>query len=188
MKNVIRFLLFIIYSTIIFFLPNNKFIFLFVIFNIFVIFIKKIQLQKVIIKSTQVLPFIVFTFIINIILDNFSNALWVGIKLFIVCNITIIYSETTSIASIAETIKLICSPLIIFGINTDDIKVLVCISLSVIPMLKKDLYEVKEACIAKNITFNIKNLKIIFVKFFLSLIAKVNEIEESLMAKGYSNE
>ena len=67
MKNVIRFLLFIIYSTIIFFLPNNKFILFFIVFNIFVMFINKIQLQKVIIKNIKVLPFIVFTFIINII-------------------------------------------------------------------------------------------------------------------------
>ena len=65
---------------------------------------------------------------------------------------------------------------------------MVCISLSVIPILKKDLYELKEACIAKNITFNVKNMKIILAKFFLSLISRVNEIEESLIAKGYSNE
>ena len=42
--------------------------------------------------------------------------------------------------------------------------------------------------IIRNITFNIKNVKIIFVKFFLLLIARVNEIEESLIVKGYSNE
>lgn len=65
---------------------------------------------------------------------------------------------------------------------------MVCISLSVIPILKKDLYELKEACTSKKITFNIKNMKIILAKFFLSLISRVNEIEESLIAKGYSNE
>ena len=62
---------------------------------------------------------------------------------------------------------------------------MVCISLSVIPVLKKDLYEVKEACIAKNIDFNIKNMKIILSKFFISLIARVSEIEEALIAKEY---
>lgn len=89
---------------------------------------------------------------------------------------------------IADTIKIICSPLKIFKVNTDDIKVMVCISLSVIPILKKDLYELKEACKSKNITFNVKNMKIVLAKFFLSLISRVNEIEESLIAKGYSNE
>lgn len=65
---------------------------------------------------------------------------------------------------------------------------MVCISLSVIPILKKDLYELKEACKSKNITFNVKNMKIILARYFLSLISRVNEIEESLIAKGYSNE
>lgn len=98
MKNVIKLLLFITYATCIFFLPNNKFIMLFVIFNLFIMFISEVQLKKVITKVMQVLPFIAFTFIINYILDNFYNALWIGIKLFIVCNITIVYSETTNIA------------------------------------------------------------------------------------------
>lgn len=89
---------------------------------------------------------------------------------------------------IADTIKAIFSPLKLFKVNTDDIKVMVCISLSVIPILKKDLYELKEACKSKNITFNVKNMKIVLAKFFLSLISRVNEIEESLIAKGYSNE
>ena len=89
---------------------------------------------------------------------------------------------------IAETIKTICSPLKLFKVNTDEIKVMVCISLSIIPTIKKDLYEVKEACIAKKINFNLRNMKIILAKFFLSLISRVNEIEESLVAKGYSNE
>ncbi len=65
---------------------------------------------------------------------------------------------------------------------------MICISLSMLPILKRDLYETKEACIAKGIDFNVKNIKIIFAKFFLLLITKVNQLEESLIAKGYGNE
>ena len=89
---------------------------------------------------------------------------------------------------VAETIKVLCTPLKLLKINTDDIKVMVSISLSMLPILKRDLYEVKEACIAKNITFNLKSIKIILAKFFLSIISRVNKIEESLIEKGYSNE
>lgn len=97
MKNVIRFLLFITYSTSIFFLPNNNFILLFIVLNLLLIFLKNIQIKKVFSKSIHILPFIIFTFIINCFLDSFSNALWIAAKLFIVCNVTIIYSETTNI-------------------------------------------------------------------------------------------
>ena len=97
MKNVIKFLLFIAYSSVIFFLPNNKIIPLFILFNLFIMIIAKVHLKNVISKSMVILPFIIFTFIINCIIDNISNATWIAVKLFIVCNITIIYSETTSI-------------------------------------------------------------------------------------------
>ena len=188
MKNVIKFLLFIAYSTCIFFLPNNVFILLFVLFNLFIMIIAKVKIKKVFIMTLQVLPFIIFTFLINCLLDTFINSIWIGVKLLIVCNITVIYSQTTDVLTIAETIKALCAPLKLFKIDTDEIKVMVCISLSMLPILKKDLFEVKEACIAKNITFNVKNMKIILSKFFLSLLSRVNELEESLIAKGYGSE
>ena len=90
----------------------------------------------------------------------------------------------TQLHGIAETIKLLCTPLKIFKINTDEIKVLVRISLSMISILAKDLREVKDACRAKNIDMNIRNIKNILSKFFLSLIQRVNQIEESLIEKG----
>lgn len=105
MKNVIRFIGFIIYSTTIFFLPNNRLILLFFAFNLCILFVKKLSIKKVFNKSIKILPFIIFTFIINILLDNFYNALWIGIKLFIVCNITIIYSETTNITRFSRNNK-----------------------------------------------------------------------------------
>lgn len=120
MKNIIKFLIFLLYSFSIFFLPNNKLILIFIVINLFVM-----------------------TSILN-----------------------------------KETIKNII-------INTDEIKVMICISMSMIPILKKDLKETKEACIAKNISFNVKNTKYILLKFFLTFIKRVNQIEESLISKGY---
>lgn len=91
------------------------------------------------------------------------------------------------LCGIAETIKLLCSPLKILKINTEDIKILVCISLSMIFVLKNDLKETKEACKAKGIQFNLKNIKFILSKFFMSLILKIDQIEDSLISKGYQS-
>lgn len=98
MWNVIRFWLFIAYATMLFFLPNNVFIMIFVALNFILMIIYKIQIKKVFIKSISIVPFIIFTFLINWMLDSFDNALWIGIKLLIVCNITILYSEMTTIS------------------------------------------------------------------------------------------
>lgn len=87
---------------------------------------------------------------------------------------------------IAKTIKILCTPLKIFKVNPEDVQLLVSISLSMLPILKKESYELKDACRAKGISFNLKNSKYILSKFFLSVIRKTNYIEEALISKGYN--
>lgn len=188
MKNVINFVIFIIYATLIFFLPNNELILICIFINLLIMIFTKTNIKKMLNSFLYIMPFIIFTFVINCILDDFKNAIWISIKLIVVCNITIIYSNTTTAVEIAETIKLLCTPLKIFKINTEDIKIMVCISLSMIPILKNNVYELKSTCKAKNIDFNVKNMKYILSKFFLSIIMRVNQIEESLISKGYKGE
>ena len=169
----------------IFFIPNTYVLVLFSI-NIFFMIIQRKYIRYIVLKTFKIFPFIIFTFLINCILDSFLNAVWVSIKLVIVCNITFIYSSTIKIIEFAEVIQFLCMPLKIFKVNTDEIKIMVCISLSMIPILKKELLEIKDACIAKNITFNIRNSKYILGVFFLNIMKRVNQIEETLIAKGYN--
>ena len=128
-----------------------------------------------------------FTFLINCWLDTINNAIWIGIKLIIVCNITVIYSKTTSINGIAVTISKLLKPLKIFGIKEEEVKIMVSISLAMLPTLKRNIMELKEACKSKGITINLKNIKYIITSAFLSAIKRVDQIEEALIAKGYKN-
>lgn len=185
MKNVIVFLIFIFYATLLFFMPNNIGLIVFGIINLTLMIIIKVNLKKAIINLMKYMPFILITFVFNLILDNCINAIWMAIKLILVCNATYIYSKTTTVAQIAKTIRAICKPLEIFKINTEEIEVLVSISLSMIPILKKEYIEIKEACKAKNIKFNLKNMKIILSKILFSTMKRVNEVDESLVEKGY---
>ena len=97
MINLISFILFIAYATAIFFLPNNLIILVCVLMNLILMFLIKVNIKRLLNNLLSILPFILFTFIINCFLDTFINALWIGIKLIIVCHITIIYSNTTTI-------------------------------------------------------------------------------------------
>lgn len=186
MKNVILFLVFIIYATLIFFTPN---LLIYIVIPLFInavaMVIVKVDLKKVIKNLLHVLPFIVFTGIINLILENYIYALYISIKLVLVCNITYIYSRTTTVFTVAKTVKTICSPLKLFKINIDDIEILVALALSMIPVLKKEAIDLKNACVAKNIDWNIKNIKIILSKLLISIIKRVNEIDEALIEKGH---
>ena len=184
MKDVLKFLMFIIYATTIFFLPNHIYILACFIINLAIILLCKLSLKKAIFNTLKIVPFVLFTFIINLFLDSFIFALWIGIKLLIVCNTTFIYSQTTTVANLAKTIRLLCTPLKLFKVNTEEIEVMVCISLSLLPAIRNDLTELKNACKAKNIDINLKNAKYILSKFLLSLIKRVNQIDEAMIEKG----
>ena len=100
MKDKIKFLLFIIYATTIFFMPNHPIILIACIVNIILIILIKIKIKAVIKNIVKLLPFIAFTAIFNSILSDYTYALWIGIKLLLVCNITFIYSKTITVRRI----------------------------------------------------------------------------------------
>lgn len=185
MNNVIKFIVFLIYTTSIFFLPNSKIILIPIAINLAFMLFMHSKMKEIIRGTIKILPFIVFTFLINCWLDTYLNAIWIGIKLLIVCNITIIYSKLTTITGIADTIYILVKPLRKFGINAEGVKVMVSISISMLPILRKNLEETKEACKAKNIKLNLRNTKFILTSFFITLLKRVNQIEDSLVAKGY---
>lgn len=188
MKNIITFLAFIIYSTFIFFINDIIILGIVLLLNILAIIIAKVRITDAIINLLKILPFIIITIVINCILSNYEYAILIGIKLALVCNITYIYSKTTTVRGVAITIKTLCTPLKVFKINPDDIELLVCISLSIFPILKMQFIQIKEASLAKGMEINIKNMKILLTKFMLSIIKRVNEIEEAVIEKGYGEE
>lgn len=61
---------------------------------------------------------------------------------------------------------------------------MICISLSMVPILKKEIKEIIDICKNKNIDINVRNIKIILSKIFLSIIIRVNQIDEALIEKG----
>ena len=145
----------------------------------------KIKRLEAIENIIKIAPFILLTVVINWILENYEYAVFVAIKLLLVCNSTYIYTKTTSVREIAITIKNLCMPLKLWKVNLDDIEILVCISLSMIPILKNEYRQLKEASSAKGMEINLKNMKPILTKLMISIMKRVNEIEESMIEKGY---
>lgn len=185
MKNVIIFLSFVLYATFIFFINSSVLLLIVLLLNVLAMIVWHIQVIEAIKNLLKILPFILLTVIINCFLSGYEYAILIGIKLLLVCNITYTYSKTTTVREIADTIKKLCIPLKLAKINLDEIELLVCISLSMIPILKNEYMQLKESCYAKGIDINIKNMKIILTKLMVSIMKRVNEIEESIIEKGY---
>lgn len=185
MKNSIMFLSFIIYATVIFFINSNTLLLVVLLLNVLVMILFRVRIVGAVRSLLKILPFVLLTVIINWILSSYDYAIFIGIKLLLVCNITYTYSKTTTVRGIAATIKTLCMPLKLVKVNTEEIELLVCISLSMIPILKREYGQLKEACIVKGMDINVKNMKIILTKLMISIMKRVNEIEESIIEKGY---
>lgn len=64
-KDVIKFFGFLLYTTTIFFLPNQAWLLLLFAFHILCMIFAKVSWKKSMIKTSKILPFILFTFIVN---------------------------------------------------------------------------------------------------------------------------
>lgn len=185
MKNVITFLGFVLYATFIFFIDSYGGLGIILLLNLFMLLITKIKPWDALENMGKLLPFILLTVVINCILANYQYAFLVAIKLLLVCNITYIYARKTTVKNLASTMKGLCTPLKFLKVNLEDIELLVCISLSMIPILRREYRQLKEACLAKGMKLNVKNMKPILTKLMISIMKRVNEIEESMVEKGY---
>ena len=189
MKNIIKFILFLIYIIGIFFINNYYLLGAIAIFNVSLILIAKISIKKTIINLIKLLPFILFTSVINLILIDLQNAILITIRLILVCNTSYIFSKTISYFEFADVIEKLFYPLKVFKVNPKDIGLIVTIALSFVPIFKDELLQMKNVLKVKGINSTkinlIKNMNLIFKPFFVSILQRVNEIEYSLKSKGY---
>ena len=179
------FIIFVLYASFIFFIDTNLLLLVVFLLNLLAMIVLKIKVGEAIQNIVKWLPFILLTVLINCLLSDYEYTILVTIKLILVCNVTYIYSKTTTVRGMAKTIKNLCMPLKWLSVNPDDIELLVCISLSMLPILKREYFQLRDACVAKGMALNIKNTKVILTKLMISVMKRVNEIEESMIEKGY---
>ncbi len=186
---MIKFLFFLVYTTLIFLLPNQYWILVLAPINftamLYVCLHLHSSLRKILSGTLKFLPFILLAFLFNFWLDNLEDALWISYKLIIVCQMTMVYASSTSNLEVAITIQKLCAPLKLLHVDTTDIKILVCVALSLIPTLRQQLSETRMACSAKHMSISFYNAKPILVRFFATVFARIEQIEASLLAKGY---
>ena len=119
MKNIIKFILFLIYTIGIFFIKDYMWLGLIGIFNIILILALKINISNSIKNLIKLLPFILVTVVINILLAELKFAILMGVRLGLVCNLTYTFSKTISNTEIGDVIEKLVYPLKIFKINQE---------------------------------------------------------------------
>ena len=187
--NIIKFIFFLVYVILIFFMKNNIALIGALTIDIILIAIYKIYLKKLLNNLIKISIFVLITAIINAFIVDINYAVLIGIKLILVCIMTYIFSQMLSYMEFAAVIEELVYPLKLFGINPKDLGLLITIAISFIPILREELERIKYVLLVKGFKLNainvIKNMNIIFKPLFVSIMERINEIEYSLKAKGY---
>ena len=189
MKNLVKFTLFLIYTVGIFFIKNYIILGIIAIFNIILMLTIKINIKNAINNLIKLLPFILFTIVINILFADLNFGILIGIRLILVCNLSYIFSKTMTYTEFGDVIEKLMHPFKVFGVNPKEVSLVITIALSFMPIMKNEFEQMKNVLKVKGIkptNFNLlKNLSLIFKPFFVSVLQRLNEIEMSLKAKGW---
>jgi len=192
MRNIIKLVLFLIYTIGIFLIQNPIVILWGIGVNLICILIQNIKLKRALENLWSFMGFILFTGIINVIVVDLYYGIIIAIKLMLVCNITFIYAKSITNSEFADTIVRMLAPLKIFKINTENIGIMIYIALAFIPILKQELENIKLALKSKasktSALYLIVQSRYVLLPILTSILKRMNEIEYSLKAKAYISE
>ncbi len=185
MKNLLKFLVFLLYMISIFFVENLVSLLLLFLFNISFIIVLKIQMRTLFKNIRLLLPFVLLTGLLNIVLGDLKIGLLMIIRLLIAYQITYIFSKSMTSVEVAKVIQSLAYPLKILKIDNEKIGIMISISFCVLPILKSEIESKRYALEAKGVEFKVRNYFMIMKPLFISILRRTNEMEKSLMAKGY---
>lgn len=189
MVVALELILFLIYASLIFFI--NEYYLLGIIFlvNLFLMLILRVKASKAISFIIKLMPFILFTGILNLILGDLHLGIIITIKLILVCNITFIFSKNMTPKKIQTAIENIFFPLKVFKINPRNIGIMVSISIAFIPIMQSEIQNLKYSLKAKGFRLNLKNMirkpEVALIPLITSILKKTDEIEQSMISRGF---
>lgn len=192
MKNTLKFVLFIIYTALIFCINNYVIIPIIAIINIILMIIGKIKLKDAVKSLIKLLPFITLVVIINLALDSVQSGILIGIRLALVCNVTYTFTKNFTPGQLSSSIENLLKPLKIFGVNTKEIGIMISIAVAFIPILRDEAEKIKFSLQSKGFDTRginmIKNINLLLVPLIVSIFKRVDHIENALKSKAYVSE
>lgn len=185
MKSLLKFIIFIFLTFAIFFIKNIYVLCIIATISISFMLTLKISIKDFFKSFKLLIPFLFLTFLLNIVLADLMESIFILFRIIICYCITYTYYKTTTIAEISKTFELLFSPLKIFKINTKNISLIVSISLCTIPILKNEVTAVQNAIKSKGAKIKINNFSLVLKPILISIIKRTGEMEKALISKGY---
>lgn len=184
-KNIFKFIIFIIYTIAIFFIKNPIIIAVLFLIDLSLFFISKLDYKNLLYNLKWASFVIIFTVIINIIFDSLYTGILFGVRLLLCYFTTYIFSKNIKIYELTEVIETITYPLKIFKINTREIGIIISIAICMIPVLRFEINTIKNSLISKGQKPGISFIKNASKPLMISILMKTDELEKTLIAKAY---
>lgn len=183
-------ILFILYTLLIFQVQSNMVILVCFIVQVVLAFLLKVNIGKFVSNFYSIVPLLVFTVVFNVIFGGgLLRPLIRGVKIFVVWGATNILSQKIPTVILASSVANLLYPFKFLGIDLKEIALIITIAISFIPILGKELGEIKNSLKAKNFEFSFKNLitrpQIFIATYINTVFNRIDEIEKSLMAKAF---
>jgi energy-coupling factor transport system permease protein len=182
--NTIKFLSIFAYTIGIFFF-DWPLIVIFLGINIAAMILCKVTPPAAAKYALSFLPFILFAAVFNFLLGYMRDAVYLTIRLILICNITQCYKRVVSTNDLCKVIEGFSKPLRVFNIDGKDVSLMVSISLAFIPVLRRDFDQVRMALKAKGVQLSAKNFKYVVKPFFVGILSRTHEIAQAVRSKGY---
>ena len=174
--NSILFIFLILFSIGLFFINNLMVIVILLLISIILIIVMRIHLYLY--KTFIFLLIINFT--INYLLSNLNDALIVTLRLIVMFLVVNIIIKKIGILNLGKIIGTI--------FHSKSVELMITISLSFIPILSKELKNIKNSLKVKNFNLNLKNVllkpHIFVVTYFSILFKRINEMEKVFVSRG----
>ncbi len=190
MKSTIKLLILLTYTIAVFFVKNYLVLSIIAILNIILMILFKVPKLKALKNIYYLSFFIVFTALINFLVDNINSALLIAVRLILVCNFTYTFKTIFSPMELAKAIEYLCFPLKVFGINPKDISLIINIALTFIPILSNEFIQIKYALKSRGVAMSginkVKSIKYMMKPLLYGILRRTNELEYTLRVKGYT--
>lgn len=189
MKNICKILLFFVYLFLVFYVTNIYILIALVILSSCFAIICKINIIVMLKKILILVPFVIFTFLINCVLTDFMYATILGIRLIIVYITTYIFLKSITIKEISEVVEKIFSSIsFIKKYDVKQISLIIAITMSLLPNVLSELRVKYYSIKSKTIRVTLKDMYILIRSMFISILIKLSEYENALILKGYHEE
>lgn len=186
----LRFILFVIGVSAVFFLPNGLPTLICVGLGLAIGCVvigrgRAASARKQIRRMLCFLPFVGFVVLCNALFTSWIEAAWVGLKLWTVCVLMLAYGTLATTSEIARALAGILRPLQRFGLDSEEIYLLVAIAFRLMPILRRTFTETRIACRAKGAKWNLRTARAVLVRTSWQMLARVEQIERALIAKEF---